>query len=1493
MRRSNLSLLLSSITSTARNSVRPLLGFLAFPMLLGVALVAFTASAEAQGSVTGLTLVNAATEQDIGPLSNGAAFAASGLPLSQLNVRAETTGSVGSVVFAFNGNATFRTESAAPYTLGGDFNGDYFDLAINVGSHTVTATPYSGSSGSGTAGVPFTVTFSITSGGLVLSPLSHNFGSVALGSTQNVQFTLSNSNQSSTGAFQETGGIVVWEVESKPAATGWTSKTTIPGYTGTSYYEWTGADSFGSGGNGTITYEFQVQTPGNYELRWRSRIAVGDSSTEHNDSWVQFPSGQNITGEQALNGNWTKVYTNQKNVWSWNSLTVDNVGRPIRQFFSAGTHQLKISGRSQGHAIDRIALFKYDAVSFNASTFTALPQSNQTGGSGPSITVQSIGFAGTHSSDFSHNGPTGSFALAPGQQLPFTVTFDPNDVGTRTAQLVVNSNAPTSPEVALLEGIGEAGSVSFSASPTDHDFGSVVVGQQSPQPLTVQLTNNGSAPVTVTSLTISGDNIGDFSFSKPTPFTVGANSSDTVSVSFSPTAVGPRTASLAIQSNASGSPHDVSLTGTGENAPQGQSVTALVLINTDTDQDIGALTNGGVLNLASLGNPSLNVRAETNPATVGSVKMELTGPVSRTQTESVAPYALFQDIAGDYQPGTLTPGAYTLTATPYPQSGAKGTAGTALTLSFTVQNQTPTTALLVSPGSLAFGTVTVSQQSQLSVQLENTGSTDVSISDIGLGGTNSNQFGFSKATPFTLTPGQTTTIPVTYAPTAAAAHTATLSITSNAPSSPDTVTLSGTGQSAPQGQSVTSLVLVNADTDQDIAALTNGGVINLAALGNPSLNVRAETSPTTVGSVKMELTGPVNRTQTESVAPYALFQDISGDYQPGTLTPGAYTLTATPYTQSGAKGTAGTALTVSFTVQDQTPTTSLLVSPGSLAFGTVTVAQQSQLSVQLENNGSTNVSVTNVGLNGANADQFSFVKATPFTLTPGQTTTIPVTYAPTSASAHTATLDITSNAPSSPDAVTLSGTGISGQSGISIISFTLIDAETDQDIRNINNQEIISLEDLPTTALNIRANTSPATVGSVVFDFDGTTATESVAPYALFGDQNGNYTGGSLTLGAHTLTATPYVGSGGSGEAGMPLTVSFTVVDSAPQPIVRVNAGGPQFVDGANTTWAASSGFFSQGALAAFNTTAAIANTNDDPLYQSELSGTFGYQTAVDPGTYRVSLLFAEIFWTTNGQRVFDVQIENALVLDDYDIIADVGPLTAVTKTFDVEVTDGTLNMGFVPSVDRAKISAIAIDRIGGDGEPLPIQFTQRIIASPSTSGAAAFANPTSLQLGPDGRLYVAQQNGLIHIFTLNVNKEVVATEVVNAIFNQPTLNEDGAPSNCPTPVGRQVTGLYVDAQANIYVAHSDPRIGVNSSTAALCIDTDGGVLTKLLAPNYNAPGSKVDLVTGLGRSRENHAPNGLQAGPDGWLYLSVGGNTNYGAPSTYFSNVPETNAVA
>lgn len=124
--------------------------------------------------------------------------------------------------------------------------------------------------------------------------------------------------------------------------------------------------------------------------------------------------------------------------------------------------------------------------------------------------------------------------------------------------------------------------------------------------------------------------------------------------------------------------------------------------------------------------------------------------------------------------------------------------------------------------------------------------------------------------------------------------------------------------------------------------------------------------------------------------------------------------------------------------------------------------------------------------------------------------------------------------------------GPQGPQGPHVSKLVLINADTDQDIGFLNNGATIDLTQLPTAHLNIRADTVPATVGSVKFQFNSTTKIENVAPYAYAGDNNGNYNAWTPPLGQHIMKATPYSASNGNGDPGISLTISLNVIASTP-----------------------------------------------------------------------------------------------------------------------------------------------------------------------------------------------------------------------------------------------------------------------------------------------------------------------------------------------------------
>ena len=368
----------------------------------------------------------------------------------------------------------------------------------------------------------------------------------------------------------------------------------------------------------------------------------------------------------------------------------------------------------------------------------------------------------------------------------------------------------------------------------------------------------------------------------------------------------------------------------------------------------------------------------------------------------------------------------------------------------------------------------------------------------------------------------------------------------------------------------------------------------------------------------------------------------------------------------------------------------------------------------------------------------------------------------------------------------------------SIQSLTLVNADTDTDIGPLEDGQTLNLAALPTTNLSVRANPSTTPVGSVRFAYDGNPnfQTESVAPYALRGDTNGDYNSWTPTLGTHSLTATPYAASNAGGAAGSALTVVFTVINQTnlpepptnlvatalsptsiyldwedapfgndygierslspttgfsqvdasyfgdsqhtssglqpnttyyfrvrtfyqgeaspysavvsatteavampPKVLYAINAGGSAYTatDGTKFT---TDQLVSGGRT--FTSSASISGTDDDPVFQSERYGNFSYELPVANGSYQVTLLLAEVYFSAPNKRVFDVSLEGQERLSNVDLFALVGKDAAYSVTETVEVTDGNLSIAFSADVNNAKLSGLLVSGATTDPDPEP-----------------------------------------------------------------------------------------------------------------------------------------------------------------------------------------------
>jgi subtilisin family serine protease len=135
-----------------------------------------------------------------------------------------------------------------------------------------------------------------------------------------------------------------------------------------------------------------------------------------------------------------------------------------------------------------------------------------------------------------------------------------------------------------------------------------------------------------------------------------------------------------------------------------------------------------------------------------------------------------------------------------------------------------------------------------------------------------------------------------------------------------------------------------------------------------------------------------------------------------------------------------------------------------------------------------------------------------------------------------------------------------------------------------------------------------------------------------------------------------------------------------------VNAGGDKYVDSLGDTWAKSKahatgawGYIQKGTTR--TTKKAIAGASEPVLYQSQHEDPYAYRfDNVPNGVYEVDLRSAELQNVRPGQRLFDVIVENTLVLPAYDIVYEAdSTFTADDQRFFVEVTDNRMDVRFVP----------------------------------------------------------------------------------------------------------------------------------------------------------------------------------------------------------------------
>ncbi len=197
-------------------------------------------------------------------------------------------------------------------------------------------------------------------------------------------------------------------------------------------------------------------------------------------------------------------------------------------------------------------------------------------------------------------------------------------------------------------------------------------------------------------------------------------------------------------------------------------------------------------------------------------------------------------------------------------------------------------------------------------------------------------------------------------------------------------------------------------------------------------------------------------------------------------------------------------------------------------------------------------------------------------------------------------------------------------------------------------------------------------------------------------------------------------------------------------PPVRINAGGDAAGAFVADEYYTDGGTYYVGDAI---DTSGVISPAPQAVYQSERYGALSYVVPnLTPGvSYRVRLHFAEIFFDSVGQRVFDVDINGARVLDHFDIVVAAGGKDkAVVRTFVATADDsGQITIAYSNEVDNAKSSGVEIlplaDAATATAAPTDTATdtatpTDTAIPTP-TDQIEAVDGPTTLHPDPDGRL--------------------------------------------------------------------------------------------------------------------------------------------------------------
>jgi len=222
--------------------------------------------------------------------------------------------------------------------------------------------------------------------------------------------------------------------------------------------------------------------------------------------------------------------------------------------------------------------------------------------------------------------------------------------------------------------------------------------------------------------------------------------------------------------------------------------------------------------------------------------------------------------------------------------------------------------------------------------------------------------------------------------------------------------------------------------------------------------------------------------------------------------------------------------------------------------------------------------------------------------------------------------------------------------------------------------------------------------------------------------------------------------------------VVFVYLNELLAPVFTANSGGPAVTGDQEVVFDADANFT---AGRTYQTSAPISGTTEDLIFQSERwAKSFGYDIPVQNGEYTLVLKFAEIYFEEPGKRIFDVDVEGVTVIEALDIAAEAGPDAAMEFVMNFYVGDENLDLDFTGVVQNAKVSAIRLSPRAAFGNEAPFVLGDSFVVSGDQPAVLdVLGNDTDLD-GPNGLMVFGlgdregSTNGTVEI----VNNQVLYT---------------------------------------------------------------------------------------------------------------------------------------